>query len=74
MHKVQVAGALMILVGVAVLILLAGFIVSVIVTLLELLAVIIGIVLILAGIAALVVGPRWWRRRPFDWDEHPAST
>lgn len=64
----------MILVGAAVLILLAGFIVSVIVTLLELLAVIVGIVLVLGGVAALVVGPRWWRRRPFDWDEHPAET
>ena len=64
----------MILVGALILILLAGFIFSVIVTLLELLAVIIGIVLILGGLAALLVGPRWWRRRPFGWDEHPAST
>ncbi len=64
----------MILVGAVILIFLAGFIVSVIVTLAKLLLVVAGIILVLGGIAALLVGPRWRRRRPFGWDEPPAST
>ncbi len=64
----------MILVGAVILIFLAGFILSVIVTLAKLLLVIVGIILVLGGIAALTVGPKWWKRRPFDWDEHPAET
>ena len=64
----------MVLVGAVILILLAGFIVSVIVTLAKLLFVVVGIILVLGGIAALVVGPRWWKRRPFGWDDSQAST
>jgi len=74
MHKVQIAGIIMILVGAAILILLASFVVSIIVTILELLLVIAGILLVLGGIAAIVLGRRWWRRSPWGWDEHPAST
>ena len=73
MQRSQVIGALMILAGVAVLILLAGFIVSVIVILLELLAVIVGVVLILGGIDMLIFGRRIWRRGPWGRGEHPAS-
>ena len=50
----------MILVGIAVLILLASFVVSVIVTLLELLVVMVGILLVLGGIAVLLFGRRVW--------------
>ena len=63
----------MILVGVAVLILLASFVVNVLVVILQLLAVIAGILLILGGVA-LLVGRRWWRRGgPSDWGAPPAS-
>ncbi|MDG7007450.1 MAG: hypothetical protein JRN06_04300 [Nitrososphaerota archaeon] len=74
MRRSQVAGALMILVGVAVLVLLASFIASVIVTLLELLAVIVGLALVLGGIAMLLFGRRMWRRGPWRWGGPPAST
>jgi hypothetical protein len=74
MHRSQVIGVLMTLVGVALLILLAGFVVSVIVTLLELLAVIVGVILILGGIAMLIFGRRIWRRGPWGWGGPPAST
>jgi protein-S-isoprenylcysteine O-methyltransferase Ste14 len=62
----------MILVGAVVLILLASFIVSVLITILELFAVIVGVILVLGGIAVFLFGGRWWGRRP--WDEHPAAT
>ena len=64
----------MILVGVAVLILLSSFIVSVIVTILELLAVVVGVILIFGGVAVLLFGRRMWRRGPWGWDRPPAST
>lgn len=64
----------MILVGALVLVLLASFIVSIIIVILELLAVIIGIILILGGVAAIVVGPRWWGRGPWNRSEPPTST
>ena len=57
----------MILVGIAVLILLASFVVSVIVTILELLVVMVGILLVLGGIAVLLFGRRVWRRGPWGW-------
>jgi hypothetical protein len=74
MHKSQIAGALMIIVGAAILILLASFVVSIIITILELFLVIVGIFLVLGGIAAILFGRRWWKRTPWGWDEHPAST
>ena len=74
MHKAQVAGVLMIVVGAVILLLLASFVVSLIVTILELFVVIIGIILVLGGIAAILFGRRWWKRTPWGWDEHPAST
>lgn len=64
----------MILVGAAVLILLAGFLVSVIVTLLELLAVVAGFILVLGGVAMLLFGRRVWRRRPWGWEGPPSGT
>jgi membrane protein implicated in regulation of membrane protease activity len=71
-NKWSVVGALMVLLGVAILILLASFLVAVIVVLLEFIAVAIGIFLILGGLA-LLFGRRWMRRR-WDTGQHPAST
>ena len=70
----QVGGALMILVGAVLLILLSSFIVSVLITILELFAVIVGVILVLGGIALFFFGGRWRRRGSRPWDEHPAST
>jgi protein-S-isoprenylcysteine O-methyltransferase Ste14 len=64
----------MLIVGLVILFLLSGFILTVIVTLLKLLAVAIGIILILGGIAAIFVGGRWMKRGPWWKDEAPAST
>ncbi|MDA4127137.1 MAG: hypothetical protein OK452_08065 [Thaumarchaeota archaeon] len=64
---------MMILVGALVLILLAGFVVNIIVVILQLLAVIAGIFLVLGGIA-LLVGGRWWRRGPWDWEQPPPAS
>lgn len=66
MRKSEAAGGLMIVVGVLILAFLAGFIFSVLLMILELLAVIVGVVLILAGIA-LLVGGKWWVRRRWEW-------
>lgn len=74
MHKIQLIGIVMLVFGAAILFLLSGFLWSVIVTLLLLLAVIIGIVLVLGGIAAIFVGGRWMKRGPWGRDEPPAST
>jgi uncharacterized membrane protein HdeD (DUF308 family) len=64
----------MILVGAVVLIVLGSFLVNVLVTILELLAVIVGIVLVLGGIAMLLFRRRFWRRGPPGWGPPPAST
>ncbi len=74
MNKWPVIGALMILVGVVVLALMAGFILEVIVTLLKVLAVAIGVTLVLGGIAAILFGNRWERRRRMEWGQEPAAT
>lgn len=63
----------MVLVGLLVLALLSGFIISVIITLLELLAVIIGIILVLGGVATIFFGRRLGRRS-FDWGPPKSST
>jgi membrane protein YdbS with pleckstrin-like domain len=73
-HRIQLGGVLMVIAGVIVLTLLASFIFMVIVLLLELLAVMIGIVLVLGGIAAIAVGPKWWKRRRWDWETQTQST
>jgi len=52
----------MILAGLVILALLIGFVVSIIMMILELLAILIGIVLVLGGVAMLVFGRRFWRR------------
>lgn len=57
----------MVLVGLAILILLASFVVSIIVTIIELLVVIVGIFLILGGLAMLIFGRRGWRRGSWIW-------
>jgi hypothetical protein len=63
----------MIVVGVAILVLLASFVVDVLFIILQLLAVIIGIVLVLGGIAMLFFGRWFWGRRSSHW-EQPATT
>jgi predicted anti-sigma-YlaC factor YlaD len=69
----NIAGVLLILVGVTILALLSGFIVDVIVKLLKLLAVFVGILLILGGVA-LLTGRRFMRRRKWGWGPSTAST
>jgi len=64
----------MIVIGAIVLVLFAGFILSVIMTLLEVLAVVIGIVLVIGGIAIMIFGGRWWRRGPWRWGPPTSST
>lgn len=73
MDKWSIVGAIMILVGLVVLFLLWGFIVTIVVTLLKLIAVAIGIVLVLGGVAMVLFGARW-RRRRVSWGQSPAST
>ena len=70
MRTSQVLGALMVLVGVAVLVLLSGFLAKVIVTILELLAVMVGIALVIGGLALLFFRRRTWRRGPWGWGPH----
>ena len=64
----------MILAGALVLVLLSSFIVSVLVTLLELLAAIVGIALVLGGIAMLISGGRDWRGWRWGWNSLPSGT
>jgi amino acid permease len=56
----------MIIVGLAVLILMASFVVSLIWVILQLLVVIVGIILVFGGIAALLFGRRFRRGGPWD--------
>jgi uncharacterized Tic20 family protein len=67
-NKWRIVGILLILVGVTVLALMAGFIITFIVTILKLIAVLVGIVMIAVGVA-LLTGRHWmrggaWRRGP----------
>jgi multisubunit Na+/H+ antiporter MnhG subunit len=71
--KWQIVGILLILVGVAVLVLMGGFIIHIIETLLKLIAVLIGILMIAAGVA-LLVGRRWMRGRAWRWGPPTSST
>ncbi len=64
----------MIILGAVILIVLSGFIVSVIITLLKILVAVVGIFLVLGGIALLIFGGRFSGVRRWGWDEHPAST
>jgi len=64
----------MIIVGAIVLVLLAGFILSVIITLLKVLAVVIGIILVIGGIAMIIFGGRWSRRRFWRWGSETSRT
>jgi uncharacterized membrane protein len=69
----QIVGVVLVLVGVTILALLAGFIVTFIETLLKLIAVFVGIVLIAVG-TALLAGWRWWRRGAWRWGPPTSST
>jgi len=71
--KWQLVGILFILIGITVLALLSGFIITVIVTFLKLIAVFAGVLLIVAG-AALLVGFQWMRRRKWGWSSGTSST
>jgi multisubunit Na+/H+ antiporter MnhG subunit len=71
--KWQIVGVLLILLGVAVLVLMGGFIIHIIETLLKLIAVLIGILMIAAGVA-LLVGRRWMRGRGWRWGPVTSST
>ncbi len=74
MDKWPVIGAVMILLGIGVLIVMSSFIVTVLVTLLQLLAVFIGICLLLGGIAMVLFGSRFAKRRREFWGPPPAQT
>ena len=71
MNNWQIVGIILTLAGVTVLALLSGFIVTIIVALLKLIAVVVGVLLIVAGVA-LLFGHRWVRRR--FWGTPTAST
>jgi len=72
-NKWRIVGILLILVGVTVLALMAGFVIEFIVTILKLIAVFVGIVMIVAGVA-LLVGRRWMRGRAWRRDSPTLST
>ena len=64
----------MVLVGLGLLILLAPVIIMITVFVLEVLGIILGVFLVLGGVAAIVFGSRWSRRRRADWGQSPATT
>jgi hypothetical protein len=71
--KWQIFGILLVLVGVTLLAILEGFIVKVLVDLLQLLGVFVGIGLIVIGII-LLSGRHFMRRRGWSWGAPAAST
>jgi uncharacterized membrane protein len=73
MNRWSVLGIIMILVGIVIFIVEWDFIVKIVIDLLKLLAVVIGVVLVLGGIAILVFGGRWRKRRTF-WGPAPTDT
>jgi uncharacterized membrane protein HdeD (DUF308 family) len=72
-NKWRIGGILLILVGITILALMAGFIIEFIITILKLIAVLIGIIMIAAGVA-LLVGRRWMRRGAWRWGSPALST
>lgn len=62
----------MIILGVVIIGVLAGFIIHIIITLLKLVAVFVGIILILGGVAAITFGSRWRNRR--RWTPGPPES
>lgn len=63
----QIAGAVLLVLGLLVLFLLRGPLYDFIVVVLQLIGIFIGIILVVVGIA-LLVGGRWMRRRgPWGW-------
>ena len=73
MDKWQIAGILLILVGITLLALLAGFIITIVVTLLKLIGVFVGIILVVGGVV-LITGRHWVRRRRTWWGSPSSST
>lgn len=73
MDNWQIVGILMILAGITLLAVMAGFIINIIVDLLKLVAVLAGVVLIAAGVA-LLSGWRWMRRREWLRGSSASST
>ncbi|HYA56689.1 MAG TPA: hypothetical protein VED22_07845 [Nitrososphaerales archaeon] len=74
MQRSAIIGALMIVGGAIILVLLSGFILSAFITLLKVLAVVLGIILVIGGVAMMLFGHRWWERRPERWGSPPSST
>jgi uncharacterized membrane protein YczE len=72
-NKWQIVGILLILLGVTILALMAGFIIAFIVLILKLIAVLIGIVMIATGVA-LLVRPRRMRGGGWRWGPPTSST
>jgi uncharacterized membrane protein HdeD (DUF308 family) len=64
----------MVVLGAIILVILAGFILSVIITLLKVLAVVIGVVLVVGGIALMLFGGRLWRRGRWGWGSPPSTS
>ena len=73
MNRWRIVGILLILLGVTILALMAGFIISFIVTILKLIAVFIGIAMIAAGVA-LLVRRHWMRGGAWRWGQSTSST
>jgi uncharacterized membrane protein HdeD (DUF308 family) len=70
--KSQLVGAVMLVFGVLILIVLGSFILSVVLFILQLLAVAIGVFLVVAGVALLV--RRRWMKGPWERGPAPATT
>jgi uncharacterized Tic20 family protein len=73
MSKWRIVGILLILLGVTILALMAGFIIEFIMTILKLIAVLVGILMIAVG-TVLLVGRHWTRGRGWRWGPPTSST
>ncbi len=73
MDRWQIVGVFLILFGLVILVIMSGFIFTIIVTLLKLLAVFIGIIMIFVGVA-LAVGSHWMKGSRWGWGPPPSST
>jgi uncharacterized membrane protein HdeD (DUF308 family) len=70
-HRLQVAGAILLLVGLLILFLLRGPLYAFIVTVLQLIGVLVGILLVIVGIALIL--SRAWTRRRVPWGRGAAT-
>ena len=72
MRSLQPAGALLIIVGVIMLYLLRGPLISLILLVLEFLAILVALIIVVVGVALLAGGG--WMRRRFWLDYQPSGT